>query len=132
MDDTAESMAIACRFAGLARKNEPDDYEVVIHAAYYAMHHAARAALLRARGSSSTNHGHIIAGFAALAKQRHGEEALQYRRLLGAAYDLRVLSDYGRAGRDLTGDAAELQRQLGGFLDYREGIATAVAGRTDE
>ena len=118
MDDAAESLSIARRFAGLAAKNPAEDYEVVIHAAYYAMHHAARAALLRARGSASTNHGQVVTAFAALAKQRHGARALEYSGSLSAAYDLRILSDYGRARRDLTGDAATLKRQLGEFLDY--------------
>ena len=78
MDDAAESLSVARRFAGLALKNQPEDFEVVIHAAYYAMHHGARAALL----------------------------------------GLPMLSDYGSAGRDLTGDATALQPQLREFLDY--------------
>jgi uncharacterized protein (UPF0332 family) len=57
MDDAAESMTIARFFAALAAKNQPEDYEVVIHAAYYAMHHAARAVLLAAWSSASTSHG---------------------------------------------------------------------------
>jgi uncharacterized protein (UPF0332 family) len=118
MDDAGESLSVARRFAGLAQKNPPEDFEVVIHAAYYAMHHAARAALLGARGSASTNHGQVLSAFAALAKQRHGTHGLDYSRALSAAYDLRVLSDYGRAGRDLNGDAAALQQQLREFLDY--------------
>jgi uncharacterized protein (UPF0332 family) len=118
MDDAAESMSIARRFAGLAAKNPPEDYEVVIHAGYYAMHHAARAALLRARGSASTNHGQVVTAFAALAKQRHGARGLEYSNTMSAAYDLRILSDYGRAGRDLTGDAEALKRRLSDFPDY--------------
>jgi uncharacterized protein (UPF0332 family) len=110
MDEAAESMSIARRFERLAQKNLPEDYEVIIHTAYYAMHHAARAALLRARGSASTNHGQVVTAFAALAKQRHGARGLDYSRILSAAYDLRILSDYGRAGRDLTGDAVALKR----------------------
>ncbi len=125
MDDAAESMAIARRFAGLAEKNPPEDYEVVIHAAYYAMHHAARAVLLRARGSASTNHGQVVTAFAALAKQRDAARGPQYSNILSAAYDLRVLSDYGRAGRDLTGDAVALKRQLTAFVDFCGELATS-------
>lgn len=117
-DDAAESLSVARRFAGLALKNQPEDFEVVIHAAYYAMHHGARAALLGARGSASTNHGQVLSAFAALAKQRDGTRGPEYSRAPSAAYDLRTLSDYGRAGRDLTGDAAALQQQLREFLDY--------------
>ena len=46
MDDAAKSLSVARRFAGLALKNQPEGFEVVIHTAYYAMHHGARAALL--------------------------------------------------------------------------------------
>ena len=91
MDDAAKSLSVARCFAGLALKKQPEDFEVVIHAAYYAMHHGARAALLGMRGGP------------------------EYSRTPSAAYDLRTLSDYGRAGRDLTGDAAALQPQLREF-----------------
>ena len=124
MDDAAESLAVARRFAGLAGKNPPEDYEVVIHAAYYAMHHAARAALLRAHGSASTNHGQVITAFAALAQQHHRAGGAEHSRALSAAYDLRILSDYGRAGRDLAGDALVLQQRLTAFLDFCGGLGT--------
>jgi hypothetical protein len=41
MSDAADSMAVACRFATMARKNDPADDTVVIPTVYYAMHHAA-------------------------------------------------------------------------------------------
>jgi len=126
MSDAADSMAVALRFAALARKNDPTDYEVVIHAAYYSMHHAARAALLAANGTAPTNHGRVAASFAALARRHAAARGQRYSRALGAAYDLRIISDYGRAQRDLTRDAAELVHQLSAFLNFCEEV---IAGR---
>jgi uncharacterized protein (UPF0332 family) len=125
MSDSADSMSIAVRFATLARKNDPSDYEVVIHSAYYAMHHAARAALLSASSSAPTNHGRVAASFASLAQKCDAERGPGHSRTLRAAYDLRIISDYGRAQRDLTGDAAELLNQLSGFLEFCREIVAA-------
>ena len=118
MSDAADSMAVALRFAALARKNDPLDYEVVIHTAYYSMHHAARAALLVASGSAPTNHGRVTASFARLARRQDAARGPLYSRTLRAAYDLRIMSDYGRAQRNLTTDATELMYHLSGFLDF--------------
>jgi uncharacterized protein (UPF0332 family) len=125
MSDAADSMAVALRFAGLARKNDPRDYEVVIHTAYYSMHHAARAALFAANGSAPTNHGRVTASFARLARRHDPKGGPLHSRTLRAAYDLRMISDYGRAQRDLTSDAAELLHQLSSFMDFcQEAIAS--------
>jgi uncharacterized protein (UPF0332 family) len=105
MDEAAESMAIAQRFAHLAAKNLPEDYEVVIHAAYDALLHAARVALLAARGSASTAHGQVLKAFAALAEQADPAGGPKQSRTSSAAYDLRILSDHGWAGRDFSHDA---------------------------
>jgi uncharacterized protein (UPF0332 family) len=122
MSDATDSMAVALRFAALARKNDPGDYEVVIHTAYYSMHHAARAALLAANGSAPTNHGRVAANFATLARRYDGQRGPLHSRALRAAYDLRLVSDYGRAKRDLTVDAGELSNQLSRFLDFCQKI----------
>ncbi len=118
------------RFAALARKNDPSDYEVVIHTAYYAMHHAARAALLAARGSAPTNHGRVSAPFVKVAPRHDADRGPQRSRALRAAYDLRLLSDYGRAGRDLSSDAAQLLPELDSFLDYYRAIVAAHEGES--
>jgi uncharacterized protein (UPF0332 family) len=119
MSDAADSMVVAQRFAALARKNDPSDYEVVIHTTYYSMHHAAPAALLAANRSAPTNHGRVIASFARLTRRYDAKGRPLHGRILRAAYDLRMISDYGRAQRDLTSDAGELSepvKQLSGFL----------------
>jgi uncharacterized protein (UPF0332 family) len=127
MSDAADSMAVALRFAALARKNDPGDYEVVIHTAYYSMHHAARAALLAANGSAPTNHGRVTGTFARFARRHDAQGGPLHSRTLRAAYDLRMVSDYGRAQRDLTTDAAELVRHLSSFLDFcQEVVASHV------
>ena len=125
MSDTAESMAVALRFAALARKNDPTDYEVVIHTAYYSMHHAARAALLAANSAAPTNHGRVAASFATLARRHDATRGPLHSRALRVAYDLRIISDYGRAQRDLTSDAEELLRQLSNFLDFCQEVAAS-------
>jgi uncharacterized protein (UPF0332 family) len=127
MSDAADSMAVARRFATLARKNDPADYELVIHTAYYSMHHAARATRLAANGSAPTNHGRVAAAFATLARQRHAASGPQFSRALRVAYDLRIIADYGRAQRELTEDAAELLRQLDDFLGFCRTIVDACA-----
>ncbi len=118
MSDVADTMAVALRFAALARKNDPIDYEVVIHTAYYSMHHAARAALLATNSTAPTNHGRVIASFATLARRHDAARGPLHSRTLRVAYDLRIMSDYGRAQRNLTSDAAELLHHLSGFLDF--------------
>ncbi len=125
MSDAADSVAVALRFAALARKNDPVDFEVVIHAAYYSMDHAARAALLAANGSAPTNHGRVTASFARLARQHDAKGGPFHGRSLRAAYDLRMISDYGRAQRDLTSDAVELLHHLSSFLDFCQEIVAS-------
>ncbi len=82
MSDAADSIAVALRFATLARKNDPVDFEVVIHTAYYSMHHAARAALLAASGSAPTNHGRVTASFARLARRHDAQGGRLHGRTL--------------------------------------------------
>jgi uncharacterized protein (UPF0332 family) len=125
MSDAADSMLVAMRFAGLARKNDPGDYEVVIHTAYCSMHHAARAALLAANGSAPTNHGRVIASFARLTRRHDAKGGPLHGRILRAAYDLRMISDYGRAQRDLTSDSGELLHQLSSFLDFCQEVVAS-------
>jgi uncharacterized protein (UPF0332 family) len=68
-----------------------------VHAAYYAMHHAARAVLLRCDGeNAATKHGAVINRFGQIAKERASLDA----RLpvaghnLNIAYDQRIDIDY--------------------------------------
>ena len=82
------------------------------------MHHAARAALLAANGTAPTNHGRVAASFARLARRHDPARGPLHSRTLRAAYDLRIVSDYGRAQRNLASDAIELLHHLSGFLDF--------------
>lgn len=66
---------------------------VAVHAAYYAMFHAARAVLLESRGTVSTKHGAVHTAFDALLKDAPPDEQ-RHRRALVRAYNARVAEDY--------------------------------------
>ena len=60
------------RFAELSEQTPDDRFEGVIHGAYHAMFHAARAALLAVQGTASTNHARVGATFAQMGAKRNG------------------------------------------------------------
>ena len=124
MGDIDDNLAKAERFAALARKTDPADYEGVIHAAYYAMFHLARAALMAAKGSAPTKHGRVITSFAALAEQVAPDHGMQHGAALRAAYNLRLTSDYDETAGDLSRDAVDLLRRMEEFIVFcRETVA---------
>ena len=130
MRDIEGNLAKAARFETLARKSDSADYEVVIHTACYAMHHAARAALLAAKGSAPTKHGRIISSFKALAGQHAPDRGPRQAAALRTAYDLRLTSDYDEMAGDLSQDAADLLRQMEEFVAFcREIVAAHDQGR---
>ena len=66
----------------------------VIHSAYYAMFHGARAVLLRATGSAPRKHDSVVTAFGRLV--RDGDESLRRcGRWLNAMKDGRTAADYG-------------------------------------
>jgi hypothetical protein len=48
------------RFATQAAETAPHSYETIVHNSYYAMFHAARAALLAVESSAGTNYGQVV------------------------------------------------------------------------
>ena len=114
------------RFAGQAELAMPDAYETVVHNSYYAMFHAARAALLAAQGMASTKHGRVVATFARLVERRKlGREAGELAQVLTYAYALRANADYSNV--DLTEQGQALRARMRPFLTF---CATLVEQRT--
>jgi len=111
-----DSLAKAERFAEDATGAPTDRFELVIHSGYYAMFHAARAALLATEGTASTSHGRVIAAFKRLTRWRPEPEAPGHAAALTAAGKLRLEADYG--SKDLTGPAQSVQAQVRPFLAF--------------
>jgi uncharacterized protein (UPF0332 family) len=68
-----------------------------VHSAYYAMHHAARAVLLRTDGEQApTKHGSVIGrfGFHARNAQPESQALLQAGRDINRIYEQRIAADY--------------------------------------
>jgi predicted nucleotidyltransferase/uncharacterized protein (UPF0332 family) len=103
------------RFAGQAEQAVPAAYETVVHNSYYAMFHAARAALLAVQGTASTQHGRAVASFARMVERRKlGQEAGDLAATLTQAYKLRATADYTNV--DLTAQGQALRSQMRPFL----------------
>jgi predicted nucleotidyltransferase/uncharacterized protein (UPF0332 family) len=105
----------AQRFAGQAEQTPDASFEGVIHGAYYAMFHAARAALLAVQGTASTNHGRVVATFARMMERRKlGREASDLAETLALAHELRADADY--SNKDLTEQGKALRARMRPFL----------------
>ncbi|MGH6904719.1 MAG: nucleotidyltransferase domain-containing protein [Geminicoccaceae bacterium] len=108
------------RFAAQAAQAVPQAYETIVHNSYYAMFHAARAALLAVQGSASTNHGRVVETFARMVKRRRLKGGAEQAAALESAAELRMKADYGN--EDLTEAGRQLREQAGGFLDFCRGL----------
>ncbi|MGH6899986.1 MAG: nucleotidyltransferase domain-containing protein [Geminicoccaceae bacterium] len=113
------------RFAELSHETPDDRFEGVIHGAYYAMFHAARAALLAVEGSASTNHGRVVDTFARMVKRRRTKAERGHAAALKAAFEFRMEADYGND--DLTEAGRELRAQVGSFLEFCRDLVDSAA-----
>ena len=110
-----DALAKAERFGELAVETPDERVEGVIHGAYYAMFHVARAALLAIEGTASTSHGRVVEAFARIVKRdKLGATARACATTLEQAYELRAQADYG--SEDLTSAGRRLRRRLAPFL----------------
>ena len=114
LEHARAALAKAERHAELAAETADERFEGVIHGAYYAMFHAARAALLVVEGSASTNHGRVVETFARMAGRQRGTELVEHAATLKAAYELRIQADY--SSLDLTEAGRRLRKQVAPFL----------------
>jgi uncharacterized protein (UPF0332 family)/predicted nucleotidyltransferase len=122
-----DALEKAERFAGQAEQAAPEAYETVVHNSYYAMLHAARAALLAVQGTASSNHGRVIASFARMVERRKlGKEASDLSAILAQDYELRAEADY--SNKDLTRQGQALRAQMRPFLELCGGLVEKRAG----
>ena len=88
----------------------------VVHMAYYAMFHAARAVLLRETGSAPKKHASVIGQFGQVVRER----SVALRQ---AGHDLkeveksRIVADYDDARELSAQDAQDALRRASSFLD---------------
>lgn len=109
------------RFAGQAEQAIPEAYETVVHNSYYAMLHAARAALLAVQGTASTNHDRVVASLARMVeREKLGAQAADLARIFTEAHDLRAAADYSNV--DLTKEGQALRAQMRPFLALCAGL----------
>jgi uncharacterized protein (UPF0332 family)/predicted nucleotidyltransferase len=121
LEHAGAALAKAERYAEQAAQAPPQAYETVVHNSYYAMFHAARAALLAVEGNASTNHSRVHAAFAAMIRRRRlGRTAGALARTLAQAYKLRIEADYG--SKDLTRAGQRLRQRVLPFLDLCRGL----------
>jgi uncharacterized protein (UPF0332 family)/predicted nucleotidyltransferase len=122
-----DALSKAARFAELALETPDVRFEGVIHGSYYAMFHAARAALLVLEGTASTNHGRVVETFAqAVKRHRLGPAATECAATLSEAYELRAKADYGN--QDLTEEGRRLRAQVAPFLAFARGLVDQPPG----
>lgn len=128
LEHARDALDKAERFAGQAEQAMPEAYETVVHNSYYAMFHAARAALLAVQGTASTKHGRVVATFARMVERRKlGQEASDLAALLAEAYKLRAEADYRT--EDLTAQGQALRAQMRPFLALCAGLVEERAKR---
>ena len=112
------AMEKAERFAELSHETPDDRFEGVIHGAYYAMFHAARAALLALESSASTNHGQVVKAFKQAMRRRRIKGGREHAAALAGAAELRMKADYSH--EDLTEAGRSLRGQVRPFLESVE------------
>jgi predicted nucleotidyltransferase len=117
LEHARDALDKAERFATQAERAVPEAYETVVHNSYYAMFHAARAALLAVQGTASTKHGTVVATFGRMvAKQKLGVHARDLGEALTQAHKLRAGADYGK--EDLTEEGVALRAQMRPFVAF--------------
>jgi uncharacterized protein (UPF0332 family)/predicted nucleotidyltransferase len=127
LEHARDALTKAERFAGQAAQALPQAYETVVHNSYYAMFHAARAALLVLEGTASTNHGRVVETFAQTVKRgRLGPAATDCAATLSEAYELRAKADYGN--QDLTEAGCRMRAQVAPFLAFARGLVDQPPG----
>jgi predicted nucleotidyltransferase/uncharacterized protein (UPF0332 family) len=115
------------RFAAQADQAVPQAYETIVHNSYYAMFHAARAALLAVEGLASTNHGRVVETFKQMVKRRRSKPGRAHATTLESAFQLRMKADYG--DEDLTEAGRQLRLQVGPFLGFCRKLAGSADSR---
>jgi uncharacterized protein (UPF0332 family) len=127
LEHARDALSKAERFAQQAAQALPQAYETVVHNSYYAMFHAARAALLALQGTASTKHGRVVDQFAqSVRRRRLDPPAADCATALSEACKLRMEADYG--SKDLTEAGRRLRAQVAPFLAFARGVVDRPPG----
>jgi len=127
LEHARDALSKAERFAEQAEQALPQAYETVVHNSYYAMFHAARAALLALEGTASTNHGRVVDTFAqSVTRRQLDPPAADCAAALSEAYKLRIEADYG--SKDLTEAGRRLREQVAPFLALARSLVDQASG----
>ncbi len=90
--------------------------EAVVHLAYFAMLHAASAALIATGGETPKRHGKLIGAFGRIIKDRDDIDK-SMGRTFNRAYDIRCAADYDTAPGDMINAAKNLAAAAPGFVE---------------
>ena len=99
------------------RQSPEEEPESVIHAAYYAMLHAAAALIVARQGQAPKTHGSIIGQFSRLVAG-NGDHARSLSRAFNRAEDRRLRADYDEAFIPSAADAANIRQSAVDFVAY--------------
>lgn len=88
----------------------------MVHMAYYAMFHAARAVLLRSNGTAPKKHASVKGQFSHLAQSRDNT-LRDAAHSLNKAEEKRIIADYRDSERVSADDAREALNRAVNFLD---------------
>ena len=88
----------------------------IVHLAYYAMFHAARAALLRQGGPAPKKHASVVGQFGLFVKDQ-GLESRRAGENIRDIQDRRIRADYKEEARMSAEDAQDPLRKARAFLD---------------
>ena len=115
--ETARRFAKAERFLEQATRLAPQSMpEPTIHAAYYAMLHAAAAVLIDRVGKAPKRHGSVIGQFSQQVSS--SDEGRAFGRALNRANSRRFVADYDDETVPSAASAAELRTQAADFVAY--------------
>jgi uncharacterized protein len=129
LEHARDALAKAERFAKLAVETPDERFEGVVHGSYYAMFHAARAALLAAEGTASSKHGRVVKAFARMVKRgKLGTVASDCAATLEQAYEYRAQADYG--SEDLSEVGRQLRERVAPFLSFCRSMVAQSAEKS--
>lgn len=118
IEEAARRMAKAERFLAQASSLSSDEApEAIIHLSYYAMLHAAAAALIHRHGRAPKSHGTIIGQFAQLTRN-DGDKVSSLGRAFNRAEDMRLASDYADHVVPSAADASEVHDTARAIVAY--------------
>ncbi len=125
-----EALALAERKAQSAVELDPERHPgVVVHEAYYAMFHAARAWLIVLDGGTPYRHTQVQRRFAEVADERGDLGMLAHAEAFRLGSDLREAEDYGAVEELTAAEAGRLRDRAVGFVQAAGVVVGPASGR---